>query len=47
MADELFTVVTSGAVKIRIDRLYPLAEVAQAHRNLEAPLTTGCRVLLP
>ncbi len=47
MADELFAVVSSGAVKIRIDQRYPLVEVAQAHRELEARKTTGCTVLLP
>ena len=47
MADDLFAVVTSGAVKIRIDQRYPLAEVAQAHRELEARKTTGSTVLLP
>ena len=47
MADELFAVVASGAVKIRIDQRYALADVAQAHRDLEARQTTGCSVLLP
>ncbi len=47
MADELFAVVSSGAVKIRIDQRYPLADVAQAHRDLESRKTTGCTVLLP
>jgi NADPH2:quinone reductase len=47
MADDLFAVVRSGAVKIRIDQRYPLAEVAQAHRDLEARKTTGSSVLLP
>ena len=47
MADELFEVVRSGAVKIRIDQRYPLAQAAQAHRDLEARTTTGCSVLLP
>jgi len=32
-------------VKIRIDQRYPLAEVAAAHRDLEARKTTGCTVL--
>jgi NADPH:quinone reductase len=45
MADELFAVVTSGAVKIRIDQRYPLADVQQAHRDLEARKTTGCTVI--
>jgi NADPH2:quinone reductase len=47
MADDLFAVVQSGAVKIRIDQRYPLAEVARAHRDLEARATTGCSILLP
>jgi NADPH:quinone reductase len=47
MADDLFAVVQSGAVKIRIDQRYPLAEAAQAHRDLEARKTTGSTVLLP
>ena len=47
MADDLFGAVTSGAVNIRIDQRYPLAEVAQAHRDLEARKTTGCTVLMP
>jgi NADPH2:quinone reductase len=47
MADDLFAVVGSGAVKIRIDQRYPLADVAQAHRDLEARKTTGSTVLLP
>ncbi len=47
MADDLFAVVASGAVKIRIDQRYPLADVQQAHRDLEARKTTGCSVLLP
>jgi NADPH2:quinone reductase len=45
MADDLFEVVTSGQVKIRIDQRYPLADVAQAHRDLEARKTTGCTIL--
>ena len=47
MADDLFSVVASGAVKIRIEQRYPLAEAAQAHRDLEARKTTGSTVLLP
>jgi len=47
MADDLFAVVQSGQVKIRIDQRYPLTEVAQAHRDLEARNTTGCSILLP
>jgi NADPH2:quinone reductase len=47
MADDLFEVVQSGAVKIRIDQRYALAEAAQAHRDLEARKTTGSSVLVP
>ena len=47
MADELFEVVGSGAVKIRIDQRYALADAAQAHRDLEARKTTGSTVLMP
>jgi NADPH2:quinone reductase len=45
MADDLFAAVTSGKVKIRIDQRYPLADVQQAHRDLEARKTTGCTIL--
>ena len=47
MADDLFEAVGSGKVKIRIDQRYPLAEVARAHRDLEARTTTGSSVLIP
>ena len=33
-----------GAVKIRIDQRYALADAAQAHRDLEARKTTGSTV---
>ncbi|AEG94295.1 quinone oxidoreductase family protein [Ramlibacter tataouinensis] len=45
MADDLFRAVTGGQVKIRIDQRYPLAQVQQAHRDLEARKTTGCTIL--
>jgi NADPH2:quinone reductase len=45
MADDLFAAVTSGAVKIPIDQRYALADVQQAHRDLEARKTTGCTIL--
>jgi NADPH2:quinone reductase len=45
MADELFEVVGSGAVKITIGQRYPLWQAAQAHRDLEARRTTGSTVL--
>ena len=45
MADDLFAIVTSGKVKIRIDQRHPLEQVQQAHRDLEARKTTGCTIL--
>jgi NADPH:quinone reductase len=45
MADDLFEAVTSGKVHIRIDQTYALADVAQAHRDLEARKTTGCTII--
>ena len=46
-ARELFAVVASGAVKIRIGHTYALSDAALAHRELEARRTTGATVLLP
>jgi NADPH2:quinone reductase len=45
MADDLFDVVASGKVTIRIDQRYKLEDVQQAHRDLEARKTTGCTIL--
>jgi NADPH2:quinone reductase len=47
MADDLFAVVGSGQVKIRIDQRFALTDVKKAHESLEARATTGCTVLLP
>ncbi|MBX9613446.1 MAG: quinone oxidoreductase [Burkholderiales bacterium] len=44
MADELFAMVTSGKVKIRIDQRFRLDQVQEAHRALEARKTTGCTI---
>jgi NADPH2:quinone reductase len=46
-AGELFGVITTGAVKIHVGQTYALADVVQAHRDLEARRTTGSTVLLP
>ena len=45
MADELFEVVRSGQVKIHIEQRFPLAQVQEAHRALEARQTTGSTIL--
>jgi NADPH2:quinone reductase len=46
-ARELFAMVKSKKVKVRIGQTYPLAEAAQAHQDLEARRTTGSTVLVP
>jgi len=46
-AQDLFEVVSSGAVKIDIKQTYPLAEAARAHGDLEARKTTGSTILIP
>ncbi|MDD5543033.1 MAG: quinone oxidoreductase [Acidobacteriia bacterium] len=46
-AGELFEWIKSGALKIRIDRTYPLRDAAQAHRDLEARKTAGKVLLIP
>jgi NADPH2:quinone reductase len=46
-AAALFDVVTRGAVKVEIGKTFPLAEVAAAHRALEARETVGSTLLLP
>jgi NADPH:quinone reductase len=45
LAEELFAMVSSGEVRIPVSQRYPLEQVAQAHRDLEARATTGCTVL--
>jgi NADPH2:quinone reductase len=44
---DLFNVVKSGKVKIETTARYPLAEAANAHRDLEGRKTTGSVVLIP
>ena len=46
-ADELFAVVASGAVAIRVNQTFALSEAGAAHRALEARETTGSTVLVP
>ena len=47
MAADLFGMVESGKVKIEINQRYALADVAQAHSDLEARKTTGSTILIP
>lgn len=46
-ANALFGAVQSRKVKIEISKQYPLAEAAQAHRDLESRRTTGSIILIP
>jgi len=47
MAASLFGVVSSGEVRIEANQRYALADVAQAHIDLEGRKTTGSSILLP
>ncbi len=47
MAEELFSVVLSGQVRLSINQRFPLQDAATAHRELEARRTTGSTVLVP
>lgn len=47
MARHLFEKASSGEVRVTIGQRYALAEVAEAHRALEARETTGSTILLP
>jgi NADPH2:quinone reductase len=44
---ELFEMVASGKLKVRIGQKYSLSNAAQAHRDLEARHTTGSTLLIP
>jgi NADPH2:quinone reductase len=46
-AADLFERIGSGQIKIEINQRYALADVAQAHRDLEGRKTTGSSILLP
>jgi NADPH2:quinone reductase len=40
-AGDLLRWIDEGKVKVRIDRVYPLADAVTAHRDLEARRTAG------
>jgi len=46
-ANEILAWVKEGSLKLRIDRTYPLADAAEAHRALEARKTMGKVLLIP
>ncbi len=46
-AGAVFGMIRDGKLKLRIEHVYPLAQVQQAHRDLEGRKTTGKLLLLP
>ena len=46
-AGAVFGMIGDGKLKMRIEHVYPLAQVQQAHRDLEGRKTTGKLLLLP
>jgi NADPH2:quinone reductase len=46
-ASAVFEMIRAGKLKLRIEHVYPLAEAAQAHRDLESRQTTGKLLLIP
>jgi NADPH2:quinone reductase len=47
IANDMFKVVGSGAVKIPVNQKYPLKDAQKAHRELEGRDTTGSSILIP
>jgi NADPH2:quinone reductase len=47
MSSRLFEAVRAGILSLRIGGRYPLAQAAQAHRELESRTTTGSLLLMP
>lgn len=46
-AGELFDWIKAGELKLRIEKTFPLADAAEAHRQLEGRKTTGKVLLIP
>lgn len=46
-ANDVFNWTGAGKLKLRIDKTFPIAEAAKAHRDLEERKTTGKVILLP
>jgi NADPH2:quinone reductase len=47
MADDLFAVIASGAVKIAVNQKFTLADARAAHQALHSRQTTGATILVP
>jgi NADPH:quinone reductase len=43
----VFDMIAAGKLNLRIERTYPLADIQQAHRDLEGRKTTGKLLLIP
>jgi NADPH2:quinone reductase len=46
-ANDVLNWTATGKLKVRVDKTFPLAEAAEAHRQLEGRKTTGKVILLP
>jgi NADPH:quinone reductase len=46
-ATDVFEAVASGTLRLRIEHVYPLADAARAHEDLERRRTTGKLLLIP
>jgi NADPH2:quinone reductase len=44
---DIFEAIAIGTLQLRAEHIYPLAEAAQAHRDLESRKTTGKLLLIP
>lgn len=44
---DVLTMVSNGELKLHIERIYPLSDAQQAHRDLESRKTTGKLLLIP
>jgi NADPH2:quinone reductase len=45
--NDLFTWIATGELKVRIDKTFPLTDVAEAHRYLESRQSKGKVLLIP
>lgn len=46
-SEDVFAKVLAGDIRVEINQRYPLAQVQQAHKDLQSRKTTGSTVLLP
>jgi NADPH2:quinone reductase len=46
-AEDLFSVIESGAVKVAVHQRFPLSQARRAHEALHARATTGATLLIP